>query len=176
MIDRHSPLLIRVIRAHKRIPGGRIVRLSAPPFAGISNGYLACAFLEIRAVRVKRERKEGEGRGLVSYLRALSILTEAPVADFDSVPRFRHAPRTRKRSRSIASNRDFTRVPRNKEVKKERWRSLLYFFRKNRRENNVVLCPSLTQIRFREHIVLKNFTYELIFLYLKKTYYIYIDL
>lgn len=60
MIDRHSPPLIRIIRTHKRIPGGRIVRLSAPPLAGISNGYLACAFLEIRAVRVKREKA---GRG-----------------------------------------------------------------------------------------------------------------
>lgn len=87
MIDRHSPPLIRVIRAHKRIPGGRIVRLSAPPFCGSPRRtgiHPACAFLEAP--------KTGECRN--SYLR-LCLRFWLPSRASDT----RNAP-----------NRDFTRA------------------------------------------------------------------
>lgn len=58
MIDRHSPSLIRVIRAHKRIPGEHIVRLSTRPISSDGYAFPACAFREI-GESTRRELRRG---------------------------------------------------------------------------------------------------------------------
>lgn len=114
MIDRHSPPLIRVIRAHERIPSGRIVRLSAPPFADLPRGMgsPACAFLEVSEngrMRLGREKLRG------GYLRALPILMESALLAIPrilvsvpaSVTRLGHE-NVRARSRRIAILREWS--------------------------------------------------------------------
>lgn len=136
MIDGHSPPLIRVIRAHERIPSGRIV-----PTVGSSD--LPEAWVSRLRIFGSLENGRMRGGSYGGYLRVLPILMESDApSDSGLGSGFRHAPRTRKRPRSIAPNRDFTRAapewnPRSGHG--ERKEKILFYSRKNK-ASSLIRC------------------------------------